>query len=242
MPPLAGESVDSARDLLTSMGFTSQSNHSSHDTVPADHVISTEPEAGTTLQAGQIIILNVSDGPEEELLKVPSLRGLPIEEAKAKFREEGFTAEPVVVGYDESDVAKDVVTFQSIEPAVAVPADTVINLRLSLGPPEVEEPPMPTEPDPEEPPEEMGPDNEIDLPGMEEPHKNRKTIYGIPLPQLADTTTMTYYVNGVPQGEPTVYNTELGTIDLEVEGIGIQDVTVYFDGARGYTETVDFGS
>lgn len=239
MPNLVGDSVDSAREQLTAMNFTCQTNHENNDTVPAGNVISTEPTAGTTLQPGQIIILNVSDGPQEKLSKVPSLRGLPIEKAKAKLVEAGFTAEPMVVGYDESDLEKDVVTFQSIDATVEVPADTVINLRLSEGPPE--EPPDPVEPDPEEPPEEDDP-NGTEPSDPSEPQMRTKTIYGIQLPQGAVTTTMNYYVGGVPQGEPTVYNTELGTIDLEVTGTGIQDVLVYFDGVIGYSETVDFGS
>ena len=97
------------------------------------------------------------------------------------------------------------------------------------------------EPDPEEPPEENDPTG-TEPEDPSEPQLRTKIIYGIPLPQGAVTTAMNYYVGGVPQGEPTVYNTELGTIDLEVKGIGIQDVTVYFDGVIGYSETVDFGS
>lgn len=239
MPNLAGDSVDSAREQLTAMGFTFQTNHENNDSVPAGDVISTEPTAGTALQPGQIIILNVSDGPQEKLVKVPSLRGLPIDQAKSELADAGFTAEPMVVGYDESDLEKDVVTFQSTDPAVEVPADTVINLRLSEGP--SEEPEEPVEPDPEEPPEENDPTG-TEPEDPSEPQLRTKIIYGIPLPQGAVTTAMNYYVGGVPQGEPTVYNTELGTIDLEVKGIGIQDVTVYFDGVIGYSETVDFGS
>ena len=244
MPNLVGDSVDSAREQLTAMNFTCQTNHENNDTVPAGNVISTEPTAGTTLQPGQIIILNVSDGPQEKLLKVPSLRGLPIEKAKAKLVEAGFTAEPMVVGYDESDLEKDVVTFQSIDATAEVAADTVINLRLSEGPPEEHDEPVEPdteEPDPEEPPGENDPDGtEPEEP--EEPQLRSKTIFNIPLPQNRVTTTVSYSVDGVPQGVPTTYNTELGTIDLEVKGIGMQVVTVYFDGTNGYSETVDFGS
>ena len=128
MPELSGQPVADAQQQMTGMDFTCQLNHESHETVPEGIVIATEPVAGTALQPGQIIILHVSDGPPEKLLRVPSLRGLPIEEAKARVAEEGFTVEPVVVGYDESDLEKDVVTFQSIDPTVEVAAVTVISV------------------------------------------------------------------------------------------------------------------
>lgn len=239
MPGLAGESASSAQKRLTDMHFTCQINRDHDNTVPEGYVISTEPVEGTPLQAGQIIILHVSDGPQARLPRVPSLRGLPIEEARQKLREEGFTVEPTVVGYDDSELAKDVVTFQSIDPSVEVPADTVINLRLSNGPPEETEPEPPAEPDPEDEPDPEEPPEPADPAA---PRRNKKIIYNIPLPQNAVTTTVTYAVDLVPQGEAVTYNTELGTIDLEVEGIGVQDVSVYFDGSYGYGETVDFGS
>lgn len=239
MPDFVGESASDAQKRLTDMQFTCQVNRDHDNAVPEGYVISTEPVEGTPLQAGQIIILHVSDGPQAQLPRVPSLRGLPIDEARQKLREEGFTVEPTVVGYDESELAKDVVTFQSIDPSVEVPADTVINLRLSNGPPEETGP---------EPPEETGPEDEPDPEQTAEPvdpnapKRNKKIIYNIPLPQNAISTTVSVSVDGVLQGEPATYSTELGTIDLQVEGVGIQNVTVYFDGVNGYSETIDFGT
>lgn len=240
MPDFVGESASDAQKRLTDMQFTCQVNRDHDNVVPEGYVISTEPVEGTPLQAGQIIILHVSDGPQTELPRVPSLRGLPIEEARDKLREEGFTVEPTVVGYDDSDLAKDIVTFQSIEPSVEVPADTVINLRLSNGPPEETQPEPPEEePDPEEDPD---PEETPEPTDPTAPKRNVKIIHDIPLPQNAISTTMTCYVDGVPQCEPTTYSTELGTIDLQVEGVGIQNVTVFFDAVLGYSETIDFGS
>lgn len=241
MPGLVGESAENAQKRLADIGFTCQVNRDHDDDVPEGDVISTEPVEGTALQEGQIVILHVSDGPRTELLKPPSLRGLPIEEARAKLREEGFTAEPAVVGYDDSELAKDVVTFQSIDPTMEVPADTVINLRLSNGPPEPVQPDPPPEPDPGEE-EPQGPEDTEEPVDPSEPKRNAKTIYGIPLPQDRISTTVTCYVDGAPQGEPATYNTDLGTIDLQVKGVGVQVVTVYFDAYIGYTETVDFGT
>lgn len=240
MPNYTGESAAVAQEQLAAMNFTCQTNHDNNESVPAGNIVSTEPIAGTPLQPGQVIILNVSDGPAEELPRVPSLRGLPLWQAQAALIEAGFTAEPSIAGYDESDLAKDVVTFQSIEPSMAVAADTVINLRLSQGPKEKEPPEETGDPNPEEPPEENDP-NGAEPADPSEPQLRTKTILNIPLPQDRVTTTVTCYVDGVPQCEPTTYNTELGTIDLTVKGIGIQVVTVYFDGSNAYSETVDFG-
>ena len=52
----------------------------------------------------------------------------------------------------------------------------------------------------------------------------------------------TVVVDGVPVGEPQTVDTAQGTISITVQGTGKQLVDVYFDGVRGHSETVDFGS
>jgi len=242
MPPLAGQNVSDAESQLRAMGYVTQTNHEYNESVEAGRVVSTEPAGGTTLQEGQIVILHVSDGPEEKKLKVPSLTGLPLEQAVEKLKEEGFTAEPSV-GHAESDLPKDVVTFQSIEASVEVSADTVINLLISDGPPE-EDPPEEDQPPEEDPP--VDPEPSTDPAGGDPqtpaPAPSVRTISGIELPQDRATVIVTVTVDGVHCGEPMVYDTSLGTIDITVQGTGMQDVVVYFDAVRGYSETVDFGS
>ncbi len=248
MPPLAGQNVSDADAQLRAMNFTPQVNREYNESVALDHVISTEPAAGTALQEGQIVILRVSDGPEEKKLKVPSLTGLPLERALEKLKQEGFTAEPSV-GQAESDLPKDTVTFQSLDAGVEVSPDTVINLLISDGPPEEEDPPEENPPPEEDPPAEeppTDPEPSTDPPGGEPqtpaPAPGVRTLSGIELPQDRATVVVTVTVDGVHCGEPMTYDTSLGTIDITVQGTGMQDVVVYFDAVRAYSETVDFGS
>ncbi|WP_269961590.1 MULTISPECIES: Stk1 family PASTA domain-containing Ser/Thr kinase [Corynebacterium] len=59
------------------------------DAVPADHVLSTDPAAGTTVDVGARIAVTVSDGPAPS--PVPDVSGLPIEDARAILSAAGFT-------------------------------------------------------------------------------------------------------------------------------------------------------
>ncbi len=235
MPPLEGATLEEASARLSAMNFTPQVNRAYHDTVERDRVISTSPAAGTALAEGQLVILTVSDGPEEIKLAVPSLTNLTIEKAIERLVEEGFTAEPAM-SYVPSEMAKDIVISQSIDATTEVSADTVINLLISEGPPEENQPETQPETQPEEtPPEETTPE-------PVDPWIHSVTLTDIPLPQDRVRTTVTVTIDGKPWGTPETYDTALGTFDLSVMGTGMQDVAVFFDGYRGWSQTVDFGS
>lgn len=91
VPNLAGKSVAQAEATLASLGLTAQLDPLRRPDlqVPADHVITQEPSAGSTLRRGRAVRLRVSDG--ATLPPLPELVGLTEQDAKARLTYAGIT-------------------------------------------------------------------------------------------------------------------------------------------------------
>ena len=88
IPDVAGLAYDAAAKALTEAGFVPQRKDEYSDEVPeAGKVISTSP-SGSAAKGTKITVL-VSKGPKT--VAVPDVRGMTIDEAKAKLREAGLT-------------------------------------------------------------------------------------------------------------------------------------------------------
>jgi len=107
------------------------------------NVVETDPERGDELKTGQTVTLYISKGPE--LVKMPSVVGMDIDEAKSVLEYAGFTGEISVVE-EYSDEAEGTVLKQSIDKNEEVEITADIELTISKGP-------EPTEPPPTDPPE-----------------------------------------------------------------------------------------
>lgn len=225
MPGVIGQSLENATNLLRGMGYQVQPSRVSDDTVEKDTVISTDPVEGTVLNPGMTIILTVSDGPEEELVKVPALKGMDVTQALEALTSEGL--ERGLVNYVPDDTAKDTVIYQSIEQDKMVPKGTVINLQVSKGP---EEEAPPVEEDPEMPPEDDEP----------MPPTPNELVIVIPLVGEGEAQ-MTMSLDGVVYGDPILVDRSQGSIEVTVAGTGLQTLNVYLDGIMEWTETIDFG-
>ncbi|MDV3221576.1 Stk1 family PASTA domain-containing Ser/Thr kinase [Intrasporangium sp.] len=83
--------VDQATAKLTEAGLAPvRAEDVNHDTVPAGHVVSQQPEQGTLFRGDEVTIV-VSKGPV--MVEVPDLLGKPIQEAEATLTGLGFTIE-----------------------------------------------------------------------------------------------------------------------------------------------------
>ena len=87
VPDLAGRSADQARTLLSDAGlaFGAEAIKRPDLTVPADHVLTQDPVAGTVLRRGRTVKVRLSDG--AKLAALPDLTGLSETAAKAKLAE-----------------------------------------------------------------------------------------------------------------------------------------------------------
>lgn len=129
-PNLIGVALKDAQNTATKNGnyqvMVSEKQYS--DTVVADRIITQFPEAGTKIEKGEIIVVNVSKG--AKFRKLPSIEGLSLSAAVSKLNSLGFVTKKeeeysdsvnkgAVVGYkdyssgDELEDGSDVVIIVS---------------------------------------------------------------------------------------------------------------------------------
>lgn len=140
MPRLVNLTRTSAEQMLNALGLELrvQIEQRNNDIYTEGCVIETTPEEGQTLTGGQTVTLVVSLGPDVELVDVPALVGEDIDTALDMITAAGLQRGSL--RYDESDLPKGTVTFQSVESGQKVKKDTVINLLVSNGPQEAATP------------------------------------------------------------------------------------------------------
>lgn len=88
VPDVQGQPSADAIATLQNRGFTIRTQQKPDSTVPPDHVINTEPDANTSVAAGDEITLNVSTGPEQR--EVPDVSGLSYTDAVGRLTDAGF--------------------------------------------------------------------------------------------------------------------------------------------------------
>lgn len=136
VPKLINEDISDADAILAGAGLGEGSvKYENSDTVPANVIISQDPEAFAEVESGTDVNLVVSKGPEIVLVDMPSLVGLSEQAAK-----NAILANELVVGEitrePNEEYVEGQVFWQSIEPGNKIENNTVIDLYISTGPPE----------------------------------------------------------------------------------------------------------
>ena len=88
VPDVRGQASADAIAALQNRGFRTRTQQKPDSTVPPDHVIDTEPDANTSVGAGDEITINVSTGPEQR--EVPDVSSLTYADAVRKLTDAGF--------------------------------------------------------------------------------------------------------------------------------------------------------
>jgi serine/threonine-protein kinase len=133
VPPLLAKTEAEARDRLTKAGLeVGDVSRRFSDTVERGTVISTDPAAGDRVRGGGAVSLVLSSGPE--VVKVPSLEGRPLEQARKALKDQGLEPGMVTRALSE-DVPKGSVI--STEPGAGTErrAGTAVALVVSKGAP-----------------------------------------------------------------------------------------------------------
>jgi len=120
VPNVTGMNVDSAKQALTAAKLTPQVQQVDSNQ-PAGLVLSQDPVAGTKVAGGTQVRLAVAKGPE--MVTVPSLRGLSLENATQKLADVGLTARIIRVSSSEpagSVIAQDPAGGQKVKKGSAV--------------------------------------------------------------------------------------------------------------------------
>jgi beta-lactam-binding protein with PASTA domain len=126
VPSVIGKSQADAVSTLTNAGLVAKV-FSVASSRPPDTVTGQDPAPGKTVVKGSKVRINVSSGPAD--VPVPSVIGMPFDQASAALQNQGFAVSRVNV---ESDQPADTVVDQS--PSGSAQKGSTIKLSVSKGP------------------------------------------------------------------------------------------------------------
>lgn len=133
VPNVTGKSQTEAESVLTKEGFVVNVVESYDSSVEKGMVISQSPEAQTKAPAGSNITIRVSQGAEDNKVRVPKVIDMTEMDATATLTESGLTVGTVTqVENEETEV--DLVCYQSYSEGSYVDKGTAVDLRISAGP------------------------------------------------------------------------------------------------------------
>lgn len=139
VPNLVNKSINDIDSLLSDAKLNEgKVKYVNSDSIPANIIISQEPEAFTEIEVGSNVNLVVSKGPEVVLVDMPNIIGLTEQEAKnALLAHDLIPGE--VTNEPNEEYPEGQVFWQSIEPGYQIETNTAIDFIVSAGPPEVPE-------------------------------------------------------------------------------------------------------
>lgn len=134
LPDYKGQDYRNVQIALEEKGVHTEIQEQFDSSVVNGFIISTSPEANTTIQTGDTVTLIVSKGAETSFAKMIDVRGMDQAEAKRKLLSANFVVGTITKEFSDS-VPEGRVISQSIEPgAQTAQKSTAVNLVVSLGP------------------------------------------------------------------------------------------------------------
>ncbi|WP_285136699.1 Stk1 family PASTA domain-containing Ser/Thr kinase [Microbacterium sp. lyk4-40-TSB-66] len=130
VPNVVDMSYERAAETLTGQQLTTARVNESDEEIAAGNVVSTVPEAGTNVAAGQKITLYVSTGPDTAT--VPTLEGINENEARSSIEAAGLSVGSIRRQNDPA-LAEGTVISSNLESGAAVAKGTTVNLVIASG-------------------------------------------------------------------------------------------------------------
>lgn len=130
VPNVVDMSYERAAETLTGQQLTTARVNESDEDIAAGNVVSTVPEAGTSVAAGQKITLYVSTGPDTAT--VPTLEGINENEARSSIEAAGLSVGSIRRQNDPA-LAEGTVISSTLESGSAVAKGTTVNLVIASG-------------------------------------------------------------------------------------------------------------
>ena len=147
MPNIIGEDYQAwTQTLNEDYGVVVNYRPEYNDEYEKNQIIYTDPEAGTELQEGQTVNLYISKGKETKTVTMVSLEGMT--QSQAKNAVEGLGLKLGNVDSVDSEKKKGQVVFQSVKEGAEVEVGTKVNIQISKGPKEPDNPNHNDDPDP----------------------------------------------------------------------------------------------
>jgi serine/threonine-protein kinase len=133
VPDLTNTDFRDAKAQLEALGFTVELATVSSDSITRDFVVNTEPAAAAELQAGTVVKINVSGGPEINSFPMPSLIGLTEAQAKQKMESLKLSFEKTT-GVPSDTEPEGTVVWQNIPAGENIEEHAKIYIQVSTGP------------------------------------------------------------------------------------------------------------
>jgi tRNA A-37 threonylcarbamoyl transferase component Bud32 len=131
VPSVEGLTQERAKQTLDASGFTADVRLRESSAADAGKVLDQSPPAGDKAEEGSKVVLDIGDGPST--VKVPSVVGLSVSEAKAALGEVGLIlgAQRMV---PSDTAAEGIIVEQSYPVGTEVEPESPVNIGVSSGP------------------------------------------------------------------------------------------------------------
>jgi len=230
---LIGMTKDEAIEALKENDLKYEIVEKEDEDAEEGEVIDQNPKKGDVLESDKIKLTIAKGKKEDERAEVPSVIGLSRESAKKTLEEAGFKLGNVEE--KESDETEGEVINQSPAAKSESPKGATVNIVISKGKKEQEEPAT----QPGESTTEPSTETTEPVSKPEEPKAQVKTIQ-IPLPQDGnDEIVLKVVANGTTIHEETHKKSE-GKVDIKVKSENDAIIQVYFDGVKVQEKIVEF--
>ena len=134
VPAATGKSEAEATSILEKEGFVVNATEGYDPTVPSGYVISQSPEPGMTAPQGSSVTIRVSQGTDENKVRVPNLVGMEEMDATVTLTELGLSVGNVTSASNEDASLTGKVCYQSYSVGSYVDKGTAIDITISTGP------------------------------------------------------------------------------------------------------------
>ena len=134
VPNVVGMSTAQGVSNLEQKGFVVNKTESYDAEVAKGDIISQSPEAGIKAPSGSAVTIRVSQGAEDNKVRVPNLIGISEMDAMAAITENGLVVGSVTEINHEDESLNGLVCYQSYSVGSYVDQGTAIDLQVSLGP------------------------------------------------------------------------------------------------------------
>ena len=134
VPGTTGKSKQEATSMLEKEGFVVSVTEGYDPSVQSGYVISQSPEAGMMAPQGSSVTIRVSQGTEENKVRVPNLVGMEEMDATVTLTELGLPVGNVTTVSNEDASLAGKVCYQSYSVGSYVDKGTAIDLSISTGP------------------------------------------------------------------------------------------------------------
>ena len=134
VPAATGKSREEATSILEKEGFVVNVTEGYDHTVQNGYVISQSPEAGTTAPPGSSVTIRISQGADENKVRVPNLVGMEEMDATVTLTELGLAVGNVTSTVNEDASLAEKVCYQSYSVGSYVDKGTAIDISISTGP------------------------------------------------------------------------------------------------------------